>query len=265
MKTVDVIMTFRGIDLPAVEMMGSETCVLTFAQVANGRARKPGSTLFAYEEGIVWRTFLHDVEPGAYRLTLVSNDVHCSQDVCIDEDVLASGVLRVEFNRDDCRRKMIPVSLKRIWWGFRDFLDRREQHPRRDQRVVLRYRRRYRHGPIGSWISAHDNLMSYGCALEFRKDLTGTLHTWGYEDDEAAVERGFRWESAGYCAIEAQPVDGEVDPEEWGLIEYDFKASRNAYGRREVLMFSKNRPEFASDAPGFWWFPHPVVLADKGR
>ncbi len=262
-KPVDLILTFRGIDVPTTEMFGKDACSLTFAQIVDGREQRPGPLLLAYQEGIIWRTCLPDVETGQFRLTLISNHTHCSQDVTIDDDVVAQRVLRVEFNRDECRRKWFPVFIKRLWWNLGDFLEKREDDPKRDQRVLSQYRRRFRRGPIGSWLSSHDNLM-YGTSIEFRKDFTGTVCAWdclGY-DDASETGRDFQWQCVGDLSIDVQPVDGDLHPEEWGVLKYDFRVSRSAYGKRQVLMYSTDIQEIDGKERGFWLAGHAVTLVE---
>ncbi|MGD0899384.1 MAG: hypothetical protein ABR915_16220 [Thermoguttaceae bacterium] len=267
MQRIDLILTFRGMDVPTVKVTGHDACCLTLREIVDGRKQRSGPLLFAYQEGIIWRTFLTDVKAGQYRLTLISNDLHCAKDVSINDGVLSAGVLHVQFNRDDCHRKLFPAFLRRLWWNLGEFLKNRRDHPSRDHRVLSRYRRRFRRGPVGSWLSSHDMLTIYGTSIEFRKDFTGRVRTWGWgDDDNSAVERDFRWQCVGDFSIDVQPVDGDINPEDWGIVEYDFRVSRSAYGTRQLLMYrihSKDGPAVNSDEPGFWWSSHAVALVEK--
>ena len=265
MQSIDFLLTFRGIDVPTTKMMGKDACGLTFRPIVDGREQDSDHLIFAYQKGIVWETTLVDVEPGQYRVTLISNDLHCSQDVTIDDKAISDNVLRVEFIRADCRRKLFPFALKRLWGRVGEYLEKRREHPTRDNRVLTSYRRRFRRGPVGSWISSHDALTIYGCSIEFCRDFTGTVCTWGYEDDESETERHFRWQCAGDCAIDVQPEDDDVHPEDWGRIDYDFRVTRSPHGRREVLMYSKNEPQPHPEEPGFWWSTHGVTLVKRDR
>jgi hypothetical protein len=148
---------------------------------------------------------------------------------------------------------MFPVFIQRWCWNLQDFLEKRNDHPRRDQTVLAQYRRRFRRGPFGTWLSALDDLTEYGSSIEFRRDFTGTIYTWGLDDEE--IYRDFRWKVVGDLSIDVQPIDGDLNPDDWGVIEYDFKVARTAYGRRRVLMYSTIQP------PGFWWSAHPMALA----
>ncbi len=254
---IDLILTFRGIDVPTAKIVGRDACILTLRKIVDGREQRSDKHHFAYQNDIIWKMQLNNAKRGEFRLTLVSNDLHCSRDITIDDAALTQGALRVEFNRNSCRRKLTPVFLKRLWWNLLELLNKRSNAPKRDQRVLAQYGRRFRHGPVGEWASAHENLMMYGSSFEFRADFTGTARTWDVLDNESGTTHDFTWKSVGDLSIEVQPVSSDSLPEDWGVVEYDFETSRDPHGVRQVMMYSKG------NAPGFWWEPHPVVLVEK--
>ena len=261
---IDLILTFRGIDVPTMKMLGKDACGLTLRRIIDGREQDSGPLLFAYQEGIIWKSVLPDAEQGQFRLTLINNHFHCAQEVTVNDSVLADRVLRVEFNPEHCRRKLFPHFIRQIWWSLCGFLEKRRENPNRDQKVLSQYRRRFRRGPIGSWLSSHERLTDYGCSFEFREDFTGTAVTWGYDDDDdSEAKRDFRWRVVGDFSIDVHPVDGEVNPDDWGILNYEFKVSRSSNGTREMLMYSTNAPEMDNADPGFWWSPHPVTLVEE--
>ena len=89
--------------------------------------------------------------------------LRCVQDVTVDDAVLREGVLRIVFDREQCRRKLIPLFLKRLWWKFEEFLRSREQHPRRNKRELHNTDRlASAEGPVGFWIASHDMMTIYG-------------------------------------------------------------------------------------------------------
>lgn len=257
MKPLDLILTFHGIKVPTAPVFGKAACCMTVGRLIEGREQKSNRVLFAYQEGDVWKATFFDEEPGQFRLTLVSNTLRCSRDVTIDDPVLASGALQVDFRREDCRRQWVPVWVKRWWWKLRDHRARRCNDPSRDERVLSQYRRRFRRGPVGTWLSDSE-LTLYGTSFEFRPDFTGSIVSWGY--DEEVPAREFRWNCVGDCAIEVQPIDGEFDRAEWGIVRYDFKTSRSPYGNRQLLMYDPNKPKYVENGPGFWHSCEPVVL-----
>ncbi len=262
MQTIDVFLTFGGIDAPTVKMTGNDACALTLRPLVNGREEGEGSTLFAYPDDIFWKAVLVNVEPGQYRLSLLNNSHHCFEDILIDDRAVAERALHVEFNWSDCRRRRVPALLKRIWWSIGEFVEKRREHPRRDRRVLSRYRRRFRRGPVGLWLSEHDRQSLYGTAFLFREDATGSVRSWGHEDG-ADVEQEFRWTSVGDFKIDIQPVAETTYPEDWGVVEYGFRVARGPYGDRLVLMCSTNQPAIEGREPGFWQSMHPVALAKQ--
>lgn len=260
MKPIELVLTFRGINVPTALITSKPACGITVGQLIDGREQKSNFLLFAYQNGDVWKTdFLHK-ELGKVRLTLVSNSFRCFRDVVIDDDVLAKGVLHVEFSREDCHRKWIPVFLKRWWWKLCDYRARRRDDPRRDHHALSQYRRHFRRGPVGKWLSDSE-LTLYGTSIEFRPNFTGTITNWGSEREESPRE--FRWKCVGDYAIEVQPTEGKLDPTEWGVLRYDFKVSRNPYGHRQLLMYMPDKPKHVENGPGFWHSCEPVVLNER--
>lgn len=258
MATIDIEFTFRGMGVPTVCMTGHDACCVTSTPVPNGSKKKQNALMFAYKEGEHWGTKWHDPQVGQYRFTLIHAKLHCSQIITIDEQVLNEGVIRVQFDRRDCRRKLIPVWLRRIWKRWCKAV---KKHTHRPKRLVAKYRRRFRRGPVGTWLESHDRLTIYGASFEFRKDLTGSVHTWGYEEDGSETEWDFRWKLVSDFVIDVQPIDGRSDSDDWGVIEYDFKATLDAYGSHSIEMYSTKSPCGVDDEPRFWW-ASPVVLVE---
>ena len=123
------------------------------------------------------------------------------------------------------------------------------------------YRRRYRRGPVGVWLASHERLTLYGTQFEFRNDSTGTIISWGYDEDgDEEGQHEFHWKSVGDFAVDIQPVEAAQCEDDWGLIEYDFRAVRSPYGHRVVEMYSKDGATYDGRAPGFWWEAHGVEL-----
>ncbi len=78
MRSIDFLLTFRGIDVPTTKMIGKDACGLTFRRFVDGREQDSDQIVFAYEEGIVWKTTLVDVQPGntASRCSAMISIVH---------------------------------------------------------------------------------------------------------------------------------------------------------------------------------------------
>lgn len=267
MSNLKISISFRGMTPPTAKLTGHDACAITFNPLINGHEEKSDRVIFAYEDGIVWTTMLIGASKGDYRATLISNALHCYQDISIGDDTLAEGVVRLRFTHEHCQRKSIPPFLMRLWWAVRNVCDKIKEHPLCDQIALSKYRRRFRRGPIGAWVASHDMLTVYGCSIEFRKDATGTARTWGYDEESSVADSTceFRWRSVGDFAIEVYTCGENKNDESWesefcGIIEFDYLVTRSVYGHRIVLMYSKSGPGYNVGETNFWLSTHPVEL-----
>ncbi len=256
---LDIYVAFREMHPPAVEVTGKLACALAVHRLVDECEQESDQILFAYEDGIVWKATFAEPSHANYRIHLVSNELRCSADITVNDETIAQGQVRITFDRRQCRRKLTPVFVKRLWWRASEVATYCGQLSLFDRIVATNYRRRYRRGPIGTWLSSHDMLTVYGCSIEFRSDGTGAVHHWGSDEDMDEVEtlREFRWRSKGDFVIDVCPCDGNFHEDNWGHVQFDFKVKRSPYGKRIVLMYSKGGP-FNDD--GFWQSPHPVEL-----
>lgn len=136
MKTIDLIVTFDGIEVATAPVLGKTACGLTVGRLIDGREQESNYVLFAYQDDNVWKTTFFNAQPGQFRLTLISATLRWFHDITINDEVLANGVLHVEFCRYDCRWQWIPVFIKRWWWKLREYRKRRRDAPSRDGRVL---------------------------------------------------------------------------------------------------------------------------------
>jgi hypothetical protein len=132
-----------------------------------------------------------------------------------------------------------------------------------DDELIAQYRNRFRRGPVGVWTTSLGAGwdICYGCQFEFRSDFTGraVMYDSG-EEQQPETETPFIWTVIDDFTIDVQPT-GEVDCREgWGIIRYDFRFACSKHGGDRILvLFEKGRD--ATDKPGFWWSPNPVVFA----
>src|SRR5437762_3303169 len=109
-----------------------------------------------------------------------------------------------------------------------------------DDKLLEIYRDRFRRGLSGTWTTSLGGGldMVYGCLFEFRPDSTGRAHSWDSGDDEhPEADVDFRWTSLGDFTIDVQPIGPKKCEEDWGVIRFDFRARRNEYNLREIVLF----------------------------
>lgn len=258
---VELLLRFNGIDVPTIETLGKECCALKVNPLVDGREVESNHIILAYPSGSDWKATLIRSTPGQYRLTLISPQYHCTHDFVLDDATFTTGVLQVEFDRSRCRRKLVPLFLYRLWLELLAWRDKWREHPRNDARCAAQYRKRFRNGPIGTWLSDPEVWTLYGWSVEFRRDFTGRICSWDTSED-TETEREFRWRVLGDFSLDVQPVDGVLDPGMWGRLDYDFRVTRNAYGRRQIELISKPHPEPFPDRPSFWWSANPMTLSE---
>ena len=261
MNRVDLTISFPDINVRTSELCGKQACGITVARIVDGRPQRSDQLIFAYQRGNTWKASIFPAECGRFRLELIDPFLKCVQEVAIDDAVLREGILPIVFDRAHCRRKLIPLRLKLLWWRIEEYLRSREQHPRRDRKIVARYRRRFRKGPIGFWEAWHELMTEYGCSIEFRADSTGTVWSWGTDEQESETQQQFTWRSLRDRCIEVRLLDAEGHPGEMRTIHYDFRVTRSAYGTRKVRMYDTGWR--LGGEPGFWVSAHGIRLAEK--
>jgi hypothetical protein len=228
--------------------------------VENGVEVPSDAVHFAYEEVVAWRAGPIEVEIGEYSIEIISPRGRIQRLVAIDQAAIDVGASSVTFTREHFVSSPIPLPLKRAWWKCHDVVRACWQLPIFDAIARQQYRRQFRRGPIGIWISSHEMLTIYGTEIIFRDDGTGHLHQWGEVDDGDRVwDDDFRWTPIGDWRISIDMVGEEAEDQE-EVVEFDFRAGRSPYGHREVVMFSKDNSDHQYANSMFWRSFHPVCF-----
>lgn len=124
-------------------------------------------------------------------------------------------------------------------------------------RILGRYRERFRRGPVGYWYTRLGGgfEITHGSNFRFNADGGGTFWYWGGPPEDPQGEVPIEWSSSGDLEIKARKA-GQGD---WELIAYDFLFRCNEYDISEVCIFQPNQERASDHEAGFWWSVYPLV------